>query len=138
MIPPARPDLGPEETAAVAEVLASGMIAGGRRVAELEERWAKFCGSKHALAMSNGTVALMSIWAGLGLEPGDEVIVDGASGLHMEVRSRGVSVDGATVSVTPLEWRLLMALMENKGQVLSPDQLLELAGTIRSVSVPSG
>jgi DNA-binding response OmpR family regulator len=60
-------------------------------------------------------------------EPGDEVIVDGASGLHMEVRSRGVSVDGATVSVTPLEWRLLMALMENKGQVLSPDQLLELA-----------
>lgn len=71
-------------------------------------------------------------------EPGDEVIVDGASGLHMEVRSRGVSVDGATVSVTPLEWRLLMALMENKGQVLSPDQLLELAGTIRSVSVPSG
>jgi dTDP-4-amino-4,6-dideoxygalactose transaminase len=74
MIPPARPDLGPEETAAVAEVLASGMIAGGRKVAELEERWAQFCGSKHALAMANGTVALMSIWAGLGLEPGDEVI----------------------------------------------------------------
>jgi dTDP-4-amino-4,6-dideoxygalactose transaminase len=74
MIPPARPDLGPEETAAVAEVLASGMIAGGRRVAEFEERWAAFCGAKHALAMSNGTVALMAIWAGLGLGPGDEVI----------------------------------------------------------------
>ena len=74
MIPPARPDLGPEEAAAVAEVLASGMIAGGRKVAELEERWAKFCGSKHTVAMSNGTVALMSIWAGLGLGPGDEVI----------------------------------------------------------------
>jgi perosamine synthetase len=74
MIPPARPDLGLEETAAVAEVLASGMIAGGRKVAELEERWAGFCGSRHAIAMSNGTVALMSIYAGLGLGPGDEVI----------------------------------------------------------------
>ena len=74
MIPIARPDFGPEEAAAVAEVLASGMVAQGRRVAELEERWAEYCGVKHAIAMANGTVALMSIFAGLGLEPGDEVI----------------------------------------------------------------
>ena len=74
MIPPARPDLGPEEVAAVTEVLNSGMIAQGRKVAELEERWAAFCGVKHAIALSNGTVALMSIFAGLGLGPGDEVI----------------------------------------------------------------
>jgi perosamine synthetase len=74
MIPPARPDLGPEEVAAVTEVLQSGMIAQGRKVAELEERWADFCGTRHAIALSNGTVALMAIWAGLGLEAGDEVI----------------------------------------------------------------
>jgi dTDP-4-amino-4,6-dideoxygalactose transaminase len=74
MIPPARPDLGPEEIAAVTEVIQSGMIAQGRKVAELEERWAAFCGAKHAIAVSNGTVALMTIFAGLGLGPGDEVI----------------------------------------------------------------
>lgn len=74
MIPIARPDVGPEEAAAVAEVLSSGMIVQGRRVAELEERWAEFCGVKHAIAVTNGTVALMCIYAGLGLEPGDEVI----------------------------------------------------------------
>jgi perosamine synthetase len=74
MIPPARPDLGPEEIAAVTEVLNSGMIAQGKKVAELEEGWAAFCGVKHALAMSNGTTALMAIFAGLGLGPGDEVI----------------------------------------------------------------
>jgi len=74
MIPIARPDLGPEEVAAVTEVLSSGMIAQGRKVAELETRWAEFCGVRHAIAMSNGTVALMSIFAGLGLGPGDEVI----------------------------------------------------------------
>ena len=74
MIPPARPDIGPEEIAAVTEVLNSGMIVQGRKTAELEERWAAYCGVKHAIALSNGTVALMSIWAGMGLESGDEVI----------------------------------------------------------------
>jgi perosamine synthetase len=74
MIPIARPDLGPEELEAVTEVLASGMIAQGQKVAELERRWAEFVGVRHAIAMSNGTVALMSIFSGIGLEPGDEVI----------------------------------------------------------------
>jgi dTDP-4-amino-4,6-dideoxygalactose transaminase len=77
MIPPARPDIGPEEAAAVAEVLASGMLAQGKRVAELEERWAEYVGVKHALAVTNGTVAEMCIFAGLGLGPGDEVITVG-------------------------------------------------------------
>jgi perosamine synthetase len=74
MIPIARPDLGEEEAAAVAEVLASGMIAQGKRVAELEERWADLIGVPHAIAMGNGTLALMAIFSGLGLGPGDEVI----------------------------------------------------------------
>jgi len=77
MIPPARPDVGPEEAAAVAEVFASGMIAMGKRVAELEERWADYVGVKHALAVSNGTIAEMCIFAGLGLGAGDEVITVG-------------------------------------------------------------
>jgi dTDP-4-amino-4,6-dideoxygalactose transaminase len=74
MIPIARPDIGPEEISAVTDVLRSGMIAQGKRVAELETRWAEATGVRHTIAMSNGTVALMSIFAGLGLGPGDEVI----------------------------------------------------------------
>ncbi|MFI5225149.1 MAG: DegT/DnrJ/EryC1/StrS family aminotransferase [Candidatus Limnocylindrales bacterium] len=77
MIPSARPDVGPDEAAAVADVIASGMIVQGRRVAELEERWAEYVGVKHAIAVSNGTVALMCIFAGMGLGPGDEVITVG-------------------------------------------------------------
>ena len=60
-------------------------------------------------------------------EPSEDVLIDEASGLRMEVRGRCVSVDGVTVPITPLEWRLLMALVQNKGQVLSSEQLLELA-----------
>ena len=74
MIPIARPDLGPEELAAVTEVLSSGMLAQGRKVAELESAWAEFVGVRHSIAMANGTLALMSIFSGIGLEPGDEVI----------------------------------------------------------------
>ncbi len=74
MIPIARPDIGPEEAAAVAEVLASGMIAQSRRTKEFEQRWADYVGVKHAIAVSNGTVAEIAIFAGLGIGPGDEVI----------------------------------------------------------------
>jgi perosamine synthetase len=77
MIPVARPDIGPEEIAAVTAVLESGMLAGGKRVAELEARWADFIGTRHAIAVSNGTVALMCIFEGLALRPGDEVITVG-------------------------------------------------------------
>jgi dTDP-4-amino-4,6-dideoxygalactose transaminase len=74
VIPIARPDLGEEEIAAVTEVLRAGMIAQGRRVTELEDRWAARVGVRHAVAVSNGTVALMATLAGLGVAPGDEVI----------------------------------------------------------------
>jgi perosamine synthetase len=74
MIPIARPDIGPEEIAAVTEVLQSGMIAQGKRVKQLEDEWAEFVGARQAIATGNGTLALMAIFAGIGLEPGDEVI----------------------------------------------------------------
>jgi perosamine synthetase len=74
MIPIARPDIGSEEIAAVTDVLQSGMIAQGKRVKELEDAWAEFVGVRHAIATGNGTLALMAIFAGIDLEPGDEVI----------------------------------------------------------------
>jgi perosamine synthetase len=74
MIPVVRPDIGEEEITAVTDVLRSGMLAQGPKVAELEEQWADFIGVRHAIAVTNGTVALMIIYAGLGLGPGDEVI----------------------------------------------------------------
>ncbi|HYB28914.1 MAG TPA: response regulator transcription factor [Solirubrobacteraceae bacterium] len=59
--------------------------------------------------------------------PDEDVVDDEASGVRLELRSRRVSVNGAEVVLTPLEWRLLTAFVQHKGQVLSPEQLLELA-----------
>jgi dTDP-4-amino-4,6-dideoxygalactose transaminase len=74
VIPLGRADLGAEELEAVAEVLRQGRLAAGARVAELEERWTAHLGIRHAVAVANPTVALMTIHAGLGFGPGDEVI----------------------------------------------------------------
>ena len=74
MIPISKPDIGPAEEQAVLDVLRSGMLAMGKRTAEFEEAWAAYCGVRHAVMMSNGTVATEAILRGLGIGPGDEVI----------------------------------------------------------------
>ncbi len=71
----ARPDVGPEELAAVGDVLASGQLTMGPKVAELEAELASACGVAHAVAVSSGTAALHLAVLALGLEPGDEVLV---------------------------------------------------------------
>jgi perosamine synthetase len=71
----ARPDVGAEEAAAVAEVLESGQLTMGPKVAELEAGLAHACGVEHALVVSSGTAALHLAVLALGLGPGDEVLV---------------------------------------------------------------
>ncbi len=74
MIPISRPDIGPAEEAAVLDVLRSGMVAMGRRTAEFEAAWAAYCGVRHGVMMSNGTVTTEAILRALGIGHGDEVI----------------------------------------------------------------
>jgi perosamine synthetase len=74
VIPIARPQLGSEERDGVWEVMRSGMLAQGARVAELEARFAAMVGVPHAVAVSSGTAALHLCLLGLGIGPGDEVI----------------------------------------------------------------
>lgn len=74
MIPIARPLIGEEEKVAVMAVLESGQLAQGSRVAEFEQRFAAICGVEHAVAVSNGTVALHLALLAHGVGAGDEVI----------------------------------------------------------------
>jgi len=74
MISIAKPMMGDEEKAAVIAVLESGQLAQGQKVAEFEERFAAFCGVKHAIATSSGTTALHVALLAHGIGPGDEVI----------------------------------------------------------------
>lgn len=71
-------DVGPAEEELVLRVLRSGQLAQGAMVAELEARIAEIAGVRHAVAVSNGTVALeVSLEALRHLEvvrAGDEVL----------------------------------------------------------------
>jgi perosamine synthetase len=69
-----RPWIGPEEKAAVIEVLESGMLAQGPRVAALEDGFTRVTGARHAIATSSGTTGLHLALLAHGIGPGDEVI----------------------------------------------------------------
>ena len=71
----ARPDLGDEELAAVAEVLASGQLTMGPQVEAFEAAVARAVGTAEAVAVSSGTAALHLAVLALGIGEGDEVIV---------------------------------------------------------------
>lgn len=74
-IPLTRPTIGPAELEAVAEVLASGWLTQGERVAAFERAVADYCGARHAVATSSCTAALHIALVALGVGPGDEVIL---------------------------------------------------------------
>ena len=69
------PDLGEEELAEIAGVLATGQLTMGPKVAEFEELLAAAAGTEHAVAVSSGTAALHVAVLALGMGPGDEVLV---------------------------------------------------------------
>jgi len=73
-IPIAQPIIGPEEREAVLEVLASGQLAQGPRVAAFERAFAEYIGTRHAVAVANGTAALVVALQAHGVGPGDEVV----------------------------------------------------------------
>jgi dTDP-4-amino-4,6-dideoxygalactose transaminase len=60
---------------AVEQVLRSGQLLQGLRLAELESALASLTGRRHAVALNSCTDALYFAFAGLGIGPGDEVLV---------------------------------------------------------------
>jgi perosamine synthetase len=74
VIPLAQPVLGPEEEAAVVEVLRSGQLSLGPRVPAFEQAFAAWLGVEHACAVSSGTAGLHLGLRAVGVAEGDEVV----------------------------------------------------------------
>ncbi|MBL8325301.1 MAG: DegT/DnrJ/EryC1/StrS aminotransferase family protein [Rubrivivax sp.] len=71
------PAYSAEEAEAVARTLATGRVNywTGQECRLFEREFAAWCGSAHAVALANGTVALDVALKALGIGPGDEVVV---------------------------------------------------------------
>ena len=76
MIPVSEPLIDAKEIEYVNDCLQTGWISSaGRYIEEFEEKWARYCGMKYGIAMSNGTTALQAAVACINLQPGDKVII---------------------------------------------------------------
>lgn len=74
-IPWFKPNIGAEELAEVQGAFADNWLTQGPRVQKFEEAVAQRLGVPHAIAVSNGSVAIDIVLSIIGIRPGDEVVV---------------------------------------------------------------
>ena len=165
MIPVMRPWLGEEEAAAAAEVIASGWVAQGKRVAAFESALAARVGARHAVAVSSCTAALHLALVALGIGAGDDVVVPslsfiatanaaryvGARPVFADVEERTQNVSAATVerALTPKTHAVIVvhqggmpadvvpvhALCDRRGIAVVEDAACALGSTYRGVPI---
>jgi dTDP-4-amino-4,6-dideoxygalactose transaminase len=99
--------LGPELQSAWQEVTGASAFIGGPHVDAFEEAFARYCATAHCVGVGNGTDALELALAGLGVGPGDEVIVPAntfvataSAVVSVGARPVFVDVDPSTLLVT--------------------------------------
>jgi dTDP-4-amino-4,6-dideoxygalactose transaminase len=117
-VPLADLDYDERESQAVLEVLDRRWLTMGEKTAQFERQFASFVGAKHAVAVSNATVALHLACLALGIGPGDEVIVPS---LTFVATANAVLYTGAEV---------------NFADIISPDELNISPDHIESLITP--
>jgi perosamine synthetase len=141
MIPITTVQFGADEEELVLEVLRSGSIAQGPKVAQFESAFARQAGTKHAIAVNNGTTALIAALQVLDLEPGDEVVTTpftfvatlnaileaGATAVFADIREDDFNIDPGAVldRLTPRSKVLLPVHLY--GQMADMDPLVRIA-----------
>jgi dTDP-4-amino-4,6-dideoxygalactose transaminase len=89
----ANPELHAELLRTVEDISSRAAFTLGSEVEEFERAFAEWCGTEHAVGVSSGTAALELALRGLGVGPGDEVIVPTNSFI---ATAEAVSAVGAT------------------------------------------
>lgn len=126
MIPITTVQFGEEEEALALEVLRSGQLAQGAYVERFENEFAELHGVAHAVAVNNGTTALVAAMQALGVGPGDEVIT---SPFTFVATLNAILEAGATARFADIgpDFNVLpeamAALINDKTKVLAPVHL---------------
>jgi len=140
-IPWEQPDFWGLEEQYLLEALHSTWISGGPFVERLERELATFSGSPFTLAASNGTTAIHLVYLGMGLQPGDEIVIPGFCylaaaniALQMGIKPIFAEVDPEMFCVTAeaIEAVLtprtrLIVVVHTYGNVCDMDDIMSLA-----------
>jgi len=140
-----QPWFGPEEIAAVTDVIASGWVAQGPRVVAFEAAFAEAMQADHAVAASSCTTALHLAMVVAGVRAGDEVVVPSFSFIatanaptYVGATPVFADVDPTTGNLTPQT--VAAALTERTRAVIVVDQggVPADLDAIRAVTDPRG
>lgn len=142
MIPISKPYIGEAEKAAVLEVLESGMLVQGQRVAALEQKFATVCQTRHAIATTSGTAALHVALLAHGIGPGDEVITSpftfiasvnsilyvGARPMFVDIRADSFNLDPSLIEAAITSKTKAIMPIHLYGYPCDMDAVMDIAG----------
>lgn len=142
MIPIAKPLLGAEEINAIKDVLESGMVVQGAKVAAFEKEFAKYLGVRNAIAVNSGTAALHVALLAHGVRKGREVLIPpltffatastvlmcGASPTFADVQKETYTMDPAAVKKAVGPKTSVIMPVHLYGQTADMSPILEVAG----------
>ena len=143
MIPISVVRLGPEVEESVLSVIRSGVIAQGPVVAELERGFTELVGVEHAVAVNNGTTALVAALQVLDLQPGDEVVTSpftfvatlnaileaGATARFGDITTDDFNLDPASVEEQVTSRTAVLLPVHLYGQTADMGAMTQIAGT---------
>jgi dTDP-3-amino-3,4,6-trideoxy-alpha-D-glucose transaminase len=113
----AHPELFAELMETVERIASESAFTLGPELERFEEAFAEFCGTEHALGVSSGTAALELALRGLGIGPGDEVIVPTYSFI---ATAEAVSTVGATPVIVDVDEETALITAEIVAAALTP------------------
>jgi dTDP-4-amino-4,6-dideoxygalactose transaminase len=116
--------------AQIDEVLATQHFILGPKVAAFEQAIARYCGAAHAIGVSSGTDALLTVFMALGLGPGDAVITSDYSFFATGSCVARVGATPVFVDIDPVTYNLSPAALE---QYLTKSCRRESDGSLRTL-----
>ncbi len=131
-----------EIRAAIDEVLSTQQFILGRKVEEIEEAIARYCGVKHAVGVASGTDALLLSLMALGVKEGDEVVTTpytffstvssitrlGAKPVFADIDPRTYNIDPEAAAKRVTRATKAILVVHLYGQIAGMDAISEAAG----------